>query len=98
MLKTIKSETGLSLTTSAEYEIAQKWKEDCCSLSASGAKEYKLPDGTAVSLNKASLSQPLECLFDPMLLGLEEQVRQSTARSEATRICTWLRSTRRFYT
>ncbi|GMH87152.1 hypothetical protein TL16_g10768 [Triparma laevis f. inornata] len=73
MLKTIKSETGLSLTTSAEYEIAQKWKEDCCSLSASGAKEYKLPDGTAVSLNKASLSQPLECLFDPMLLGLEEQ-------------------------
>eukprot|EP00519_Triparma_laevis_P007465 CAMPEP_0182510928 /NCGR_PEP_ID=MMETSP1321-20130603/29614_1 /TAXON_ID=91990 /ORGANISM="Bolidomonas sp., Strain RCC1657" /LENGTH=334 /DNA_ID=CAMNT_0024717485 /DNA_START=81 /DNA_END=1081 /DNA_ORIENTATION=- len=73
MIKTVKIEAGVNLNTSAEYEIAQRWKEECCSLTATGEREYKLPDGTAVSLGAKSLQGPLECLFDPSLLGLEEQ-------------------------
>lgn len=78
-------QSGISLTTTAEADLAKKIKEEVCYLTAtplyddaaindarSQAKsQYRLPDGQGVSLSSERYEAP-NVLFDPTLFGSEE--------------------------
>jgi centractin len=72
---------GLSLTTTAEADLARTIKEETCYFTptpfadTAAEKEsnmqYQLPDGSVVNLGSERYSAP-NCLFDPSLIGSEE--------------------------
>lgn len=86
------TETGLSMTSSAEKEIVRDMKETACYVAAdykeeckkyiedgtSIDKKYTLPDGQEVFLGKVRFDVP-EAMFDPAMLGMEANgIHQST--------------------
>ncbi|GMH49481.1 hypothetical protein TrRE_jg12520 [Triparma retinervis] len=67
--KLLTRSTGLSLTTSAEYQMVRRMKEECCYVQVEGAEggdaAWLLPDGTPVTLPARLRTQPSEVLFSP---------------------------------
>ena len=67
--KLLTRSTGLSLTTSAEYHMVRRMKEDCCYVhvdtSSTEDAQWLLPDGTPVTLPPTLRTQPAEVLFNP---------------------------------
>lgn len=72
---------GLSLTTTAEADLAKSMKEEVCFLTPTmnnddtvekeSKTQYQLPDGSTVTLASERYSAP-NCLYDPSLIGSEE--------------------------
>lgn len=67
--KLLTKSTGLSLTTSAEYQMVRRMKEECCYVQVEGSEggeaQWLLPDGTPVTLPAHLRTQPAEVLFNP---------------------------------
>jgi len=70
---------GTSFTTSAEMQIVQQIKEECCHVAFDPIKEeddpqapksYRLPDGTSIQIGTEAFRAP-EILFQPHLVGKE---------------------------
>jgi len=76
--------SGLHLTTTAERDLCQTIKEQACYLSSSSTTStssdgggvadvpYQLPDGQTITLTHQERSKAPEILFDPFLVGSEE--------------------------
>ena len=72
------NEVGVSLTTTAEKEIAKKIKEECCYVALDYEEEmknykkmsYEMPDGTVIKIKDQRFRVP-EILFKPELCGKE---------------------------
>jgi centractin len=92
---TLRSEVGLHMTTSAEFQIVRRMKEEVGVVATQAADapptpatSFLLPDGTPVTLPAAVRSDPFEVLFDPAThAGLEEpsvvhQLHQAIASAD----------------
>jgi len=78
-LQLLLRKAGTSFTTSAEMQIVQQIKEECCYVAFDPVKEeddppvpksYRLPDGTSIQIGPESFRAP-EILFQPKLVGKE---------------------------
>jgi len=80
--KTLMDE-GVSLTSSAEFEIARGIKEKYCKISQKFASDlehktgyertsHTLPDGQIININSQQIRVP-EILFDPAMIGYDEK-------------------------
>jgi len=78
-LQLLLRKAGHSFTTSAEMQIVQQIKEDCCHVAYDPVKEeddppvpksYRLPDGSSIQIGPESFRAP-EILFQPHLVGKE---------------------------
>jgi len=85
-------EEGVSLTSSAEFEIVRDLKEKYCKVSQSFASDiekksgyeevsHTLPDGQVIKINSQQIRVP-EALFDPSMIGADEKgIHQMVADS-----------------
>jgi centractin len=78
-LQLLLRKAGTSFTTSAEMQIVQQIKEECCYVAFDPAKEeddppvpktYRLPDGSSIQIGPESFRAP-EILFRPERVGHE---------------------------
>jgi len=78
-LQLLLRKAGHSFTTSAELQIVQQIKEECCYTAFDPVKEeedppvpkqYRLPDGSSINIGAEAFRAP-EILFRPTLVGKE---------------------------